>query len=213
MIWHRRCICMWWVPLTNFGISGGLPFWTVSLDIASEPPRTKYSGEPDLYPFLARTKAWLEIIGRSGRRSYSMKKILPEHTVTYSPERNFSPHINLCIPACLEIMVKRWYCATPSAYFNMDGLPFRTVSLDIASEPLRTKYSGEPDLYPFLARTRTCLEIIGRSRHISNLSQWKRAGRTVIQIYLLIVSVPLTGHRGWILRTGILQTLHIKDKG
>ena len=34
-----------------------------------------------------------------------------------------------------------------------------------------------------------------------------------MQIYLLIVSVPLTGHRGWILRTGILQTLHIKDKG
>ena len=37
-------------------ISGILPLWTASLDIISEPPRTEYSGEPELYRFLARTK-------------------------------------------------------------------------------------------------------------------------------------------------------------
>ena len=41
-------------------LSAGLPFWTASRDMVSEPPRTKYSGEPDPYRFLAKTKVWHE---------------------------------------------------------------------------------------------------------------------------------------------------------
>ena len=40
----------------------GLPFWAVSLlNMVSEPPRTKYSGEHEPYWLLAKTKAWREI--------------------------------------------------------------------------------------------------------------------------------------------------------
>ena len=69
------------------------------------------------------------ISGGPGADLVPWQKILPERTVAYSPERNFSPRINLCIPACLEI--------------------------------------GAPDLYQFLARTKACLEIIGRSERRS----------------------------------------------
>ena len=36
------------------------PLWTASSGTGSEPQRTKYSWEPELYQFLARTKACLE---------------------------------------------------------------------------------------------------------------------------------------------------------
>ena len=63
----------------------------------------------------------------------------------YSPESYFLPRNNLCIPACHE---------------KISGdFPFWTASLDIISEPSRTKYSEEPELYRFLARTKTCREI------------------------------------------------------
>ena len=41
-------------------ISGILPLWTASFGTGSEPQRTEYSCEPELYRFLARTKACLE---------------------------------------------------------------------------------------------------------------------------------------------------------
>lgn len=44
----------------------GLPFWAVSLNMVSEPLRTRYSGEPEPYWLFAKTKAWLEILKGCG---------------------------------------------------------------------------------------------------------------------------------------------------
>ena len=62
-------------------ISGILPPWTTSLDIISEPPRTKYSGEPELYRFLARTKVCREIFsGTPGDWLIPTPKTIPGRT-------------------------------------------------------------------------------------------------------------------------------------
>lgn len=39
-----------------------LPFWAVSLNMVSEPLRTRYSGEPEPYWLLAKMKAWYKIL-------------------------------------------------------------------------------------------------------------------------------------------------------
>ncbi len=44
----------------------GLPFWAVSLNMVSEPLRTRCSGEPEPYWLLAKMKAWLEILKGCG---------------------------------------------------------------------------------------------------------------------------------------------------
>ena len=65
----------------------GLPFWAVSLNMVSEPLRTRYRGEPEPYWLLAKMKAWLEILkgcgiynDRFGRNLVPEQKIIPERT-------------------------------------------------------------------------------------------------------------------------------------
>ena len=87
-------------------ISGNFPFWTASLDIISEPPRTKYSEEPELYRFLARTKTCREIRIGPVRVSHILfrDKNLPERTVCVQSRGHFSTRNNPSIPACREII-------------------------------------------------------------------------------------------------------------
>ena len=141
-------------PAEKLNLGKSIPFWMSSLDIISEPTRTKYSEEPELYRFLARTKTCCET--RTGLSDWPLpnQKIVPRRTTMYSPGIIF------------------WSVSThssrPAEKLNLGkSIPFWMSSLDIISEPTRTKYSEEPELYRFLARTKTCCEIGGIKNKLS----------------------------------------------
>lgn len=87
-------------PAAKLNLGKSIPFWMASLDIISEPPRTKYSEEPELYRFLARTKTCHEI--RIGLSTYLVtgQKILLERIVCvqsrkifFTPEQPLHPDL------------------------------------------------------------------------------------------------------------------------
>ena len=56
------CIPAWLEILKGYGIyNGRSPVLGCIANMVSESPRTKYSGEPEPYWLLSKTKAWLEI--------------------------------------------------------------------------------------------------------------------------------------------------------
>ena len=103
--------------------SAGLPFWTASRDMISEPPRTKYSGEPEMSRFLVRAKAYHEKglfgnFGRSGRISGPGQKNGRATYFYVQSHVHFCAQNHFCIPAYLEIKVV-WRLAYPSQKNNL----------------------------------------------------------------------------------------------
>ena len=116
-------------------ISGDFPFWTASLDIISEPPRTKYSEEPELYRFLARTKTCREIRIGPGDWLLPNLKMSSGRTAMYSPEGIFPLGIT--------------HSSRPAAKLNKKVFrPERTVCV----QSRKRFFTPEQPIYPGLSR-------------------------------------------------------------
>ena len=72
--------------------------------LISEPPRTEYSGEPEMSRFLVRAKACYEKFRTVRATSLSQSEKYSPNVLRVQSGEYFSARYNLFIPACHEIM-------------------------------------------------------------------------------------------------------------
>ena len=85
----------------NFGRSSVL---SGVIRLISEPPRTEYSGEPEMSRFLVRSKACYEKFRTVRATSLSQSEKYSPNVLRVQSGEYFSARYNLFIPACHEIM-------------------------------------------------------------------------------------------------------------